>query len=87
MWISSQRGWPRIWGQKTMRMLLVCLCGLLSACVEHAIPEMMAGHDYTALPAPEEPPPTEGAIWKGDTALSSISRMTPTNSWPRIRGS
>ncbi len=41
-------------------------------CVEHAIPELVAGHDYAPIPERIEPPPDEGAIWRGKTASGSF---------------
>jgi flagellar L-ring protein precursor FlgH len=48
------------------------LAGLATGCVENAIMQQRVPFDYGALPAPEPPGPTEGAIWPGDTRGGSF---------------
>ncbi len=43
-----------------------------TGCVENAIIQQRVPFEYGALPAPEPPGPTEGAIWPGDTRGGSF---------------
>lgn len=48
------------------------LAVLCTGCVENAIMQQRVPFEYGALPAPEPPGPTEGAIWPGDTRGGSF---------------
>jgi flagellar L-ring protein precursor FlgH len=50
----------------------VALATIATGCVENAIMQQRVPFDYGALPAPEPPGPTEGAIWPGDTRGGSF---------------
>lgn len=43
------------------------LCVATTGCVENAMMQQRVPFQYAALPAPEPPGPSEGAIWPGDT--------------------
>ncbi len=60
-----------------MRSRLVTLATVLASaltlgCVENAIMQQRVPFEYGALPAPEPPGPSEGAIWPGDTRGGSF---------------
>jgi len=59
--------------RSTAAVLTIATLSLFaSGCVENAIMQQRVPFDYGALPAPEPPGPTEGAIWPGDTRGGSF---------------
>jgi flagellar L-ring protein precursor FlgH len=62
-------GTERLWGPLLLAAMLAA--GSLS-CVEHALVETLRPSSFE-IPPPEEPaPPTDGAIWRGNTASGSF---------------
>ena len=51
---------------------LAALALFAGGCVENALMQQRVPFEYGALPAPEPPGPTEGAIWPGDTRGGSF---------------